>query len=107
MSAQDAARDPARDLGQLTADDFEPRLNTLFQMQAPAADATVTLAEVRRLGAALRDGGAFALVFVAKGGPRLPQGIYPLSHPDIGALEMFLVPIGPFADGFGYEAVFT
>jgi hypothetical protein len=126
MSAQDAARDSVRALGLLTADDFTPCLDTSFRLQVPAGGAVtpasaapmeVTLAEIRRLGAALRDGGAFALVFVARNIPNKnnpyqnnshwPQGIYPVSHPALGTLDMFLVPIGPFADGFGYEAVFT
>ena len=137
MSAQDAVRITTRDLGQLTADDFAPCLGTSFRLHGPAAGAAatstqatpqqatptevtpteVTLAEIRRLGAALRDGGAFALVFVAKNDrhennphqkkPHWPQGIYPVSHPSLGTLDMFLVPIGPVADGLGYEAVFT
>jgi hypothetical protein len=108
MSAQDAAQDAARDLGHLTAADFEPHLDTPFRLRTSSGDdAELKLAEVRRLGAALREGGAFALVFVATVNPRWSQGIYRLSHPDLGTLEMFLVPIGPFAGGFGYEAVFT
>jgi hypothetical protein len=62
---------------------------------------------VRRLGQALRDGGAFSLVFAAKSGAVLPQAVYPLAHPALGTLEIFLVPIGPVPGGMGYEAVFT
>ena len=36
----------------------------------------------------------------------LPQGLFELSHPDLGALEIFLVPVG--VDGTRhYEAVFN
>ena len=95
------------DIATATADDFEPRRNDAFGLCTPAGEVTVTLAEVRRLGQALRKGGAFALTFVAKGAPVLPQAIYSVGHPALGALEMFLVPIGPMAGGMGYEAVFT
>jgi hypothetical protein len=98
---------PAHDIGTVTAGNFEPRLGEPFRLQAPTGETLMTLAEVRRLGSALRQGGAFALVFVAQGMPRRPQAIYSVSHPELGTLEMFLVPIGPFAGGDGYEAVFT
>jgi hypothetical protein len=98
---------PARDIGTVTADDFEPRRGELFRLQASTGEILMTLAEVRPLGSALRQGGAFALIFVTPGAPRRPQAIYPVNHPELGTLEMFLVPIGPFAGGDGYEAVFT
>jgi hypothetical protein len=97
----------AIELGTLSADVFAPHLNESFLLMAPTGETPVVLAEVRRLGTALREGGAFALVFVAEGAPHWPQAIYPLSHPHIGRLDMFLVPVGPLASGLGYEAVFT
>ena len=68
---------------------------------------TLELAEVRRLGQAMREGGAFSLLFVSPPGPFLPQAIYPLTHTSLGTLEIFLVPIGPVGGGNAYEAVFT
>lgn len=97
----------ALDIGTVTADDFSPRLNDDFHLHAADAELTLKLAEIRRLGAAIRPKGAFSLVFVAGGGPPLRQAIYPLSHPVLGRLDVFLVPIGPVAGGAGYEAVFT
>lgn len=49
----------------------------------------------------------FTLTFVGPMQPVLPQRIYRLEHPDIGAFELFLVPVGPGAQGMQYEAVFT
>jgi hypothetical protein len=96
------------DLATITADHFEPRLNDTFTLRVDGGEPALTLAEVRRLGQALRPGGAFALTFVAPSGASvLPQAIYALSHPVLGALEIFLVPIGPVPGGMGYEAVFT
>ncbi len=37
----------------------------------------------------------------------LQQQIYRLEHEQMGALEIFLVTIGPDADGMRYEAVFN
>jgi hypothetical protein len=37
----------------------------------------------------------------------MPQRIYRLQHEELGQLELFLVPIGPDADGMCYEAVFS
>ena len=37
----------------------------------------------------------------------VPQSIYALDHPEIGRLELFLVPIGPDAAGMQFQAVFS
>ena len=37
----------------------------------------------------------------------LPQGTYPMEHETLGRLEVFLVPLGPDAQGMRYEAVFN
>lgn len=36
-----------------------------------------------------------------------PQGNYFLSHPELGELELFMVPIGPDAEGMRYEISFS
>jgi hypothetical protein len=65
------------------------------------------LVDVRRLGAALRDGGAFSLTFQSAPGPFVPQATYPIAHPKLGTLEMFIVPLGPKNGGNQYEVIFT
>jgi hypothetical protein len=95
------------DIRNLTAADFEARLREGFHLQAPDRALTLELAEVRRLGQAVRDGGAFSLQFVSAPGPFLPQAIYPLTHPVLGTFDLFIVPIGPANGGNGYEAVFA
>lgn len=37
----------------------------------------------------------------------LPQGLYPLDHPGLGTLEIFIVPVRQDLDGYYYEAVFN
>lgn len=36
-----------------------------------------------------------------------PQGTYVLGHPELGDLELFMVPIGPDAEGMRYEISFS
>ena len=96
------------DLATVTADQFETLRDQAFELRLPSGTLALTLAGVRRLGVALRDGGAFSLLFVTKDATRLPQAIYPISHPELGRVDIFLVPIGPVPEGgSGYEAVFT
>ena len=91
----------------LTVENFEPHRGETFRLTAADREVELTLAEVQRLGHALRAGGAFSLQFHSAAGPMLPQAIYPLHHKALGALELFIVPIGP-KDGVNrYEAVFT
>jgi hypothetical protein len=87
--------------------DFEPRLSDEFRVATPNGEVALQLSEVRKLGQAVRKGGAFSLLFVSPPGPFLPQATYTLTHPGLGTLEMFLVPIGPVKGSNGYEAVFT
>ena len=87
--------------------DFEPRLRDEFVLSTARGELALQLSEVRRLGQALREGGAYSLLFLAPPGPFMPQATYPLTHPDFGTLEIFLVPIGPVDGRNGYEAVFT
>lgn len=49
----------------------------------------------------------FSALFRGALRPILPQGIYRVEHETMGTLEIFLVPIGPEAQGMRYEAVFN
>jgi hypothetical protein len=98
---------PTADLAALKIDDFSPHLDTIFEMQAAGGTVALRLAKVDAAGESGRAGGAFSLLFVALAGPSLPQAIYPVAHPALGTLEVFLVPVGPAQGGNGYHAVFT
>jgi hypothetical protein len=50
---------------------------------------------------------SFSLVFRGPADAPLAQGTYGLEDAELGALELFLVPIGRDARGFRYEAAFT
>ena len=49
----------------------------------------------------------FSLLFRGARSPILPQSIYDLTHPDLGTLKIFLVPVQPSGDGADYEAIFN
>lgn len=95
------------DIATLSIDDFEPHLNATFEINAPGGIVPLKLVQTASAGHAMREGGAFSLLFQAPGGPFLPQAIYSLRHPALGTLEIFLVPVGPLPGGNGYHAVFT
>jgi hypothetical protein len=49
----------------------------------------------------------FSLYFDGPGERYLEQRIYSLEHEQMGALDLFLVPVGRNERGFRYEAVFN
>jgi hypothetical protein len=96
------------DLETLTAADFAPLLHERFRIghdvPAPFDVELIEVAEVGG-GAALRR--PFSLVFRGGPSPPLPQRIYRVEHEELGAIEIFLVPIARDERGMTYEAVFT
>lgn len=95
------------DLAVLRIDDFTPHLEAVFEMQSADGTVPLKLSTVTPAGESGRAGGAFSVLFVAPKGPWLQQAIYPIQHPALGTLEIFLVPIGPLPGGNGYQAIFT
>jgi hypothetical protein len=95
-------------LENLTIDSFAGQRGSTFRL---VADETVgfdmTLADVTPLG----DSGvrmAFSLIFHAPlAAPIMPQRIYRLEHAALGALDLFVVPLGPKGGAFRYEVIFT
>jgi len=49
----------------------------------------------------------FRLIFDGPAQPVHPQATLPLDHPQLGRVEIFLVPIGPDGHAMRYEAIFT
>lgn len=75
-----------------------------------ASVAPLQLIEVKPLGAKRGMPGAprepFSLLFRAATRQfYLPQKIYALEHTQLGACELFLVPLGPDATGMRFEAI--
>ena len=95
------------DLATLRLDDFASHLDAVFELQASDGVLPLKLAKADPAGASGREGRAFSLLFTAPAGTSLPQAIYPVRHPALGVMEIFLVPIGPLQGGSGYQAIFS
>lgn len=50
---------------------------------------------------------AFELIFTGPREPILPQAIYRMTHPDLGGVEIFIVPLKSEDEGTTYQAVFS
>ena len=94
-------------LAELRITDLAPRHGESFRLRGSGQELDVELVEVKRLGESGREGGAFSLLFRSAKGPFLPQAVYPIEHPALGTMDLFIVPIGPIAGGNGYEVIFT
>src|SRR5687768_16325879 len=105
-------------LDKLTIDDFKDRIGETFQATPPDGGDSFEL-ELRRADhspyADLEVKGGdyeqtrkpFSIEFHSRLPHHSPQQIYALEHEGLGRLEIFLVPLGPDADGHRYEAVFS
>lgn len=96
------------DLETLTASDFAPLLHAQFLVASD--DSEPFDAELIEVSEAATQGPLrkqFSLVFRGGPTPPLSQRIYRVEHDELGALEIFLVPLGPDVVGQRYEAVFT
>lgn len=97
----------------MTLDLFEPHTGTAFALRVdePPFEA-LTLTETAALPAHAGPNGEapprepFSLLFEGPPEPALLQQTVPLTHEEMGDLDLFLVPIGPGAEGQQrYEAI--
>lgn len=100
------------DLAALSLDDFAPLLERQLSLTAPGVGVVpVQVSSTRSLGASPLPGARrlpFAVVLTSEAPGSFPQQIVTLDHPELGPLELFVVPIGPSPDGrMRYEAIFT
>jgi uncharacterized protein DUF6916 len=99
-----------RMLESLTLKDFLERVGEEFRVAGPGAPVVLALIEATDLSRPNAPGprrSPFSLVFRGPFSPVMTQRTYALEHAALGRLEIFLVPIGPDADGMRYEAVFN
>ena len=96
-------------VSELTRDDFHQHLDEAFRLELDEGSLQLELTEAECVGRPPGDARrqAFSLVFTGPQHPVLPQRLYRLVHPDMGALDIFLVPIGSGPGGTRYEAVFA
>jgi hypothetical protein len=97
-----------------TLETFADRIGERFVVAAETGDLDAELVEATALtgmsGHELEtpgDRGPFSLVFLGPVEPILPQAIYRFEHDELGAFDIFVVPIGRDERGVSYEAVFT
>jgi hypothetical protein len=96
-------------LDKLTIDDFVGRIGERFAATAgEGRTLDLRLSSVDRLPAP-PDGGRtpFSLEFRDARADHVPQQIVAVEHDELGAFDLFVVPLGPGPDGMRYEAVFT
>lgn len=101
-------------LDRLTAADWRPYLDQTFHVglegHPPLPIRLVSLTELgsaedaEKLPARRR---GFSIVWKGPLDPILPQHVYRIDHPQMGVLEIFVVPIGPHSGEMQYEAIFN
>lgn len=98
----------------LTAEDFDGRIGEHFD--AAAGDGVPIALELVEVETSSEPGGRgpdgqerlqFSLLFRGPATPVLAQGTYQIEHVDFEDLALFLVPLGPDAEGPRYEASFA
>ena len=98
-------------LDKLANTDFAPHLNQTFRIRLDGIEPIdLELVSVTQEGSASRPETRhpFSLQFIGPVSPRyLLQHTYRLEHVEMGALELFLVPLGPQEGRMRYEAIFT
>ncbi len=115
VSALTRPRPSPTELAELTLSRLAPLVGSAFDVALAAPwDLRLELAEAAALSPQTSFTGAFRvpfrLIFHGPAQPVHPQQTLPLDHPELGRVEIFLVPIGPTAHGkpgMQYEAIFT
>ena len=98
-------------LDRLTSADWKPYLDQPFRITphgSPPLEAV--LIEVRDLGRLAEDDSTrrpFSILFRGPTEPVVPQQICRVEHPQMGALDLFTVPVGSDREGMLYEAIFA
>lgn len=98
-------------LDQLNSSDFRPHLNTTFVIRLKEIEPIeLQLVNVTESGSSPWSTARqpFSLQFLGPVSSQyLLQHIYPLEHPHMGTLDLFLVPLGPESGRMRYEAIFN
>jgi hypothetical protein len=97
-------------LDKLTREAFEPRKGEAFKLTHETASGELELKLASVQGTGLQgkaEREQFSLHFHGPRSPVLPQQIYHLENAELGAMDLFLVPIARDEQGMIYEAVFT
>ncbi|HKP38802.1 MAG TPA: hypothetical protein VJT71_18235 [Pyrinomonadaceae bacterium] len=97
-------------MSNLTEKEFSKHTGTEFQTEVNQKAIALKLTEVKGYLAKENEQGGmerFSIFFNGPGESGLAQGIYHLSHEQMGEIDIFLVPISGDKRGYRYEAVFN
>jgi len=92
-----------------TLERFSPLVGDRFELRLDdGSTCSAALVEAKALQAPLFQGRQpFSLLFEGPPQPLLPQRIYRVSHPQLDAIDIFLVPVGRTQSAAQYEAIFN
>lgn len=88
----------------LSSSTFRDCLSTAFTVIGPDIELELVAHDPGKPSTAVEQ---FSLLFHGPDHPLLSQGTYQFEHPQMGAFEMFIVPIGREPGRLIYEAVFS
>ncbi len=94
----------------LTEQEFSRHLNSTFQLKLEDHTLELILVEVKAYMPGKNEQAGmerFSIYFDGPSDHRLPQQLYHLEHPDMGGLDLFLVPVAGDEKKLRYEAVFN
>ena len=94
----------------LQTENFAGRVGEAFDLSLGEASTPLTLVQVQPLEPHVYPGmrrSPFSLIFRSSSSVVLPQKNYRLNNATMGALDVFLVPVGREVGGVVYQAVFN
>jgi hypothetical protein len=95
-------------LDRLSLQDFSALVGTEVEVSAYGQQALLRVKEAALIKSpSPRATEPFHLVLGAPSTWRMPQGLFRMKHPQLGEIELFVVPIGPDGEGFSYEVIFN
>jgi len=95
-------------LDRLSLEDFSPLVGSEVEVNAYGKQARLKVKEAALIKSpSPRATEPFHLVLAAPPAWRLPQGLFRVSHPQLGEIDLFAVPIGPDGESFCYEVIFN
>lgn len=89
---------------------FESKQQDVFEIQFEASlksECSIKEITASKAPAVGREGQQFSVVFANDSATVYEQGVYAVSHAELGEFELFLVPVFGDQQGVHYEAIFT
>lgn len=87
-------------------EDFLPHLNTDFRVGSSGTSCSlIEIGEAQKVISPTAEFLSFSLIFAASKETMLESQIHPLSHRQLGAMELFLSPVGQSKDFVHLEAI--